>query len=315
MDEESVLIYLELELEDTLELLKSQKGKQKDGQFTALEEALKLNAVQLEATITSYKDRRMAQSISRAIQDDAPTLAAEIAQEAQAERDRITAATLSGHPALSRRGSTASTTDIPSGDIIKRLRGLNIFKDNDTCSLIGDDEDNDTGEGPSRLPTHECVACSDRKPAVQTYSAPCLDTYCATCLIQLFEDSLVDGSLFPPRCCRQDMAISDVRVFLGPELTHRVELKAIEHNTVDKTYCSNRTCSTFILPTGIIDNRGKCTVCDTETCVRCKEHAHVGNCEQARDDVVLALAQEQGWRRCFGCQAIVELNTGCNHIT
>ena len=111
------------------------------------------------------------------------------------------------------------------------------------------------------------------------------------------------------------MALSDVRVFLGPELTHRVELKAIEHNTVDKTYCSNRGCPTFILPTDIVNDRGRCAVCSTLTCTRCKERAHEGNCEQARDDVVLQLAEEHGWRRCFGCQALVELNTGCNHIT
>ena len=121
MDEQTVLLYLELELEDTLELLDKQKGKQKDGSFTQLEEALKLNIAELEATIMTYKDRRMAQSMSRAIQDDAPALAVEIAQEAQAERDRATAAVLSGQPGLSRRGSTASQTDVPTADLIKRF--------------------------------------------------------------------------------------------------------------------------------------------------------------------------------------------------
>jgi len=192
---------------------------------------------------------------------------------------------------------------------------MNFFHAHDNCSLIGDDDDDDNGEGSSKLKTRECVACNDNKPTAQTYLAPCADAYCGGCLVQLVEDSLVDESLFPPRWRRQEMALSGVRVFLGSELTHRVELKAIEHNTIDKTYCANRTCATFILPTEIIDNCGRCAVCDTQTCTHCKELAHIGNCEQARDDVVVRLAQEQGWRRCFRCQALVELTTGCNHIT
>jgi len=107
MDEDTILLYLELNLQDTLELLKNQKGKQKDGDFTAVEEALKLNAEELEGTITTYKDRRMARSMSRAIQDDAPALVVELAREAQAERDRAAAAVLAGDPGLMRRGSTA----------------------------------------------------------------------------------------------------------------------------------------------------------------------------------------------------------------
>lgn len=186
--------------------------------------------------------------------------------ELKLERDRNTAATLSEHPAPARHGPTAST------DIIERFRCPNASKDNDTCSpMSNDDENNDNGEASSGLETRECVACSDSKPAAQTYLAPCEDTYCAACLIKLFENSVMDQSLFPPRCCYQDMVLSDIRVFLGPELGHRVELKMIEHNTVDKTYCSNRTCSTFILPTSITKNYGKCAICNTRPVFAAKD--------------------------------------------
>lgn len=315
MDVDTVLVYLELKLADTMELLGKQKGKQKPGEGTSFEEALQCNAAELQATITTYKDQRMAQSISRAIQDDAPALANEIAQAAQAERDRATALALSGEPALTRRGSSASTSDIPSGATMKRLMPLNIFKDNDTCSLVGDDVSITNGEGPSRFGTRECMACNTEKPIRQIYTAPCAHNYCHACVIRLFENSLVDKSLSLPRCCRQDMPLSSVRSRLGPELTQRIELKAIEQNTANKNYCSNKACSAFILPTDVTNDRGRCSACGTETCVQCKEVAHAGNCEQAMDEPVLRLAEEHGWRRCYSCHALVELYTGCNHIT
>jgi len=314
MDVETTILVLELQLADTLDLLASSKGKTVEP--TDSERALQLQSEELRATLTSYTDHRMCQSISRAIHDDTPALAREYAAEVRAERDREMAVNLDG--GRTRRDSVTSTIsklDV-SAALVRNFSKLNFYDDHDTCSLIGDEADSsNAGKGSSRHAIRECVACNNRFPSHQLYIAPCNDVYCTDCTVRLFEDSLRDESLFPPRCCRQDMTISSVRTILGPALTERFDLKAIEHATPDKTYCHNPVCSRFILPYDIDGDRGTCTDCHAVTCVGCKETAHDGNCEEARDAVFQALREEQGWRDCFRCHAVVELDTGCNHIT
>jgi len=184
----------------------------------------------------------------------------------------------------------------------------------DDTPLNTSDTDN-AGEGSSRHVFSECVACNDRFPAPQGYTAPCDHVYCTGCTVRLFEDSLRDESLFPPRCCRQEMAIDSVQTILGAALTQRFNLRAIEHATPNKTYCHDPRCSRFILPDNILGHHGVCTECRTVTCVHCKQGAHNGDCEEAADTVFQALTQAQGWRDCYRCHAVVELNFGCNHIT
>ena len=61
--------------------------------------------------------------------------------------------------------------------------------------------------------------------------------------------------------------------------------------------------------------------CKTKTCNSCKAHvdpspdtSHV--CQKDADDQdVLALAKQVEWARCPGCEALVELNLGCFHMT
>lgn len=416
MDDRTELVVLELEWAETLELLRQQTAQHEHGTTNDMMQALQLQVAELAARINTYGDRRMAQVLSRVVEDDAPAVAVDTTQEAQAGPGTMAVTFLRLEPGLSRCGkvvnqaalrlqlglsscgmaayeaaleaalrlqlglsrcglavyeaalqlgpylqpwataaheaalrlqpvlsrcwtgtydaarsltlafaarliamllmiqTTFSQVTIFTGVHVKHfflLLGVFCVK---VCYLLLGDDDN--GGGSSMLGSLNCAACGDNKPASQTYKAPCAHAYCNDCITQLCEDSLRDDSLFPPRCCRRDMALSAFRTLLTPELASRVELKTIEHDTIDKTYCARRDCSTFILPTNILDNRGTCADCATETCTRCKEVAHLGHCEPPGDDTaVLHLAEEQGWRRCFRCRAIVELNLGCNHMT
>ena len=50
-----------------------------------------------------------------------------------------------------------------------------------------------------------CVPCQDRYPEEEVYEGlPCNHAYCVHCLYDLFQRSLKDEELFPPRCCRQE---------------------------------------------------------------------------------------------------------------
>jgi hypothetical protein len=148
MDEETAIAVLHCQLDDVLESIILQKGKQKQGETTDIEQALSLQAAELQATNDSLNDRRVCQSMSRAIQDDFPLLATEFALERQAERDREQAlelaATENGSRRTSRRGSVTSIisqSELPSEDVVARLASFNFFRNDDACTLIGDDDD------------------------------------------------------------------------------------------------------------------------------------------------------------------------------
>ena len=130
-----------------------------------------------------------------------------------------------------------------------------------------------------------------------------------------------DESLFPLRCCQQPIPIAKVLPILSLALRALFEQKNAEFSvlTKDRVYCSNRNCSTFL---GSSEGRLfldtiMCLRCYANTCPQCKESAHPGEgCGvSASNEALQALAKSQGWQTCPGCNAMVELNVGCYHMT
>lgn len=53
-----------------------------------------------------------------------------------------------------------------------------------------------------------------------------------------------------------------------------------------------------------------------ELAQNCKARAHTGDClNDPATRKLIAVAQENGWQRCYSCWRMVELEIGCNHIT
>lgn len=171
-------------------------------------------------------------------------------------------------------------------------------------------------EDPSKVQKVECVSCQDRHPVVRTWQAPCNHHYCIACIEELHRASLEDETLFPPRCCQHDMPWDEVRAIIEDELEAAFEAKREELGTRNRTYCSDATCAIFIGYGHIVNGVATCPKCQKTTCITCKARSHSGDC--LTDDELektLALAGDEGWRRCEECRSLVELNTGCNHIT
>lgn len=160
-----------------------------------------------------------------------------------------------------------------------------------------------------------CVACADLQNDKTAVRAPCGHTYCPDCLACLFGAATTDESLFPPRCCKVPIPLDTTRKWLPEELIIEFEKKELEFTTADRTYCSNMHCSSFIPPEDIALSVGYCRACTEWTCTSCKSAEHEGFCpdDPTKADI-LALAKENGWQQCYGCQRLVELNTGCNHM-
>ena len=65
-----------------------------------------------------------------------------------------------------------------------------------------------------------------------------------------------DESLMPPRCCGQKISVDLSPMTLSERQTF--EEKLLEYSTVDRLYCFQPTCSTFIPPLSIVNNIGTC---------------------------------------------------------
>ncbi|VUC33395.1 unnamed protein product [Clonostachys rosea] len=193
--------------------------------------------------------------------------------------------------------------------------------------IVADQELSTTGEPPSleaeTKPDNErpagsdhCAACMEAVPHNDLTSSPCEHHYCKGCMINLFESSIKEEALFPPRCCSKPVSFEANKKFLSEDLCFKFEMKAIENSTHDRTYCHGKACSTFIPPFLIDRDRATCPKCEAWNCTRCKGFYHSGHCpDDAETKEILNMAGTNQWQRCYSCHRVVELSTGCYHIT
>ncbi|KAK5995452.1 hypothetical protein PT974_03859 [Cladobotryum mycophilum] len=104
----------------------------------------------------------------------------------------------------------------------------------------------------------DCIACGESTPASDMAKCPCSHQYCRKCLTRLFEMSIKDESLFPPRCCKKSIPLEDHRNILSSKLAGEFKAKEIEFRTPNRTYCHDPACSTFIPLQFIKNDVGTC---------------------------------------------------------
>ena len=161
-----------------------------------------------------------------------------------------------------------------------------------------------------------CTACQDDQPRYGTAKAPCDHVYCRACLQLLFQQSMKDESLYPPRCCKTAIPLDSVRTLLTKALATDFINRKEELETHDRTYCHRQQCSTFIRPYTINGTLAHCPRCRVTTCTDCKGKFHEGDCpKDLAMEQVLATARVEKWMRCPECKRMIELMRGCNHIT
>ncbi|KAM3433000.1 hypothetical protein MY4824_006260 [Beauveria thailandica] len=176
----------------------------------------------------------------------------------------------------------------------------------------------DAGELPGRA-SHTVrgeSSCEDNVSYIDSVRCPCSHDYCRTCIAGLFEAAISDESRFPARCCRQAIPLGLNQIFIPAELAGRYHAKEVEYGTLNRTYCHRSSCSTFVPPQFVRGRTATCVKCRGRTCTDCKREAHPGDClPDAATLDVLRLANARGWQRCSSCHHVVELSTGCNHIS
>lgn len=166
--------------------------------------------------------------------------------------------------------------------------------------------------------TFDCVACMESFVLDDVMVTPgCSHSYCRRCMNRLFVESAKSEDLYPPSCCKQAIPITWANLVLNTEEQNQFYAKSEEWKTPNRLYCSRRACSAFIPPLRVNADYGTCAKCLARTCAHCKGAFHSGEAcpkDKATQDV-LNLAQTAGWKKCFSCNMMVELGSGCNHIT
>ena len=327
VDDATANLILQLHNRDVEELLHASKGKGRDDEPSDADLAIATYQKELQERNTILADQRFARSLTQAIISDAALLRESLAEENAATEDRALAHRLAGinAPSAAPEQSTAGYT--LDDDFPARLAALHVSGRNDesdTSENMTDANSPAAAESSARAASRQktstavhrqCTACDLKKPLFDIFQTPCGHHYCQECLQTLFELSTTDETLFPPRCCRQEIPLPSVKIHLSPALLHKFALKSIEFKTSDRTYCSRPACSSFIASVNIIGERATCTACGTHTCTICKNNAHDGDCpEDTATQQVLETAREQGWQRCYNCRRLVELDVGCNHM-
>ncbi len=286
----------------------------------ALEEELQ----QIESTLS---DRAMSQSLTRAVITDSAFLTQEVVKEDAIATDRAIAERFGSgeEPARAVQGTRADTT--LDELLVARLTALYIPDLDGEKTFRGANEDDSTSVELSQWatpptstsrPVYECISCGEQRHDSEVFQTLCTHYHCQQCLNTLFELSTRDETLFPPRCCRQVISVTSIRLYLDANLVQRFEEKSIEFTTPNRVYCSRPTCSAFIPPANITTttSTATCSVCFAATCTICRGNTHNGNCpEDVEIQLTLDTAQEQGWQRCHECGAMIELDIGCYHIT
>ena len=331
IDDESAALILQLQEEDLSELIANQKGKNAAGLLSDAQVALATLQEDVEKQNMSIADHHMSCSLTRAVITDAGLLSDYTLQEQRAVNDREMAQNMSevnlGRPNIDEAFWQPSLDD----DLAARLFRLFVSSDEDIGSppeaSVNFEESDHEGIGesskwgasrkiPRRTDGTRCTVCDSLRSTFQVLKVPCGHDYCRVCLKTLFSLSTTDETLFPPRCCRQDIPLGSARLFLSAELIERFEQKSEEFRCTNRIYCCQPDCSTFILPGNIEGDHAVCPSCHKTTCTLCRSPSHVGDCPADHlTQQVLDMGHQEGWQRCLNCKRLVELHLGCNHIT
>ncbi|KAG6368555.1 hypothetical protein INS49_002768 [Diaporthe citri] len=275
----------------------------------------------LEAQTAFLLDKAMAESIAQAVHRDDDIVAAALAQERQAASDRRAALQLHEHgrlPQIPQRSQPAENAEIDDELRAKLEARYNLPPRDDNEDIYSADIPiQNLSLRPKKV--RPCLICTESFAFHDLARLPCAHEYCRGCLQELFTKSLTDETLFPARCCRKNIPVTEIQIqiFLGGQLVGKYLAKKVEMETPNRTYCHRPACSTFVPRQGIKNDIATCPKCHDKTCSICKAAAHKGT-DCPKDEAaqqLLDLAKEQGWKQCYACNKLVELTVGCNHMT
>jgi hypothetical protein len=189
-------------------------------------------------------------------------------------------------------------------------------------------------------PTPQClICCIDLPKDGSTESLKpcrgCSNSYCTSCVKNMFTEACKDSTRMPPRCC-YPLNIHLAKPYLTEDETALFRAKYEEWCTPNPTYCPVPVCSAFIpdrlMPQNVRDKKQRvdsgvgtptsesfaCPTCAASICTGCRQQAHSGtmcNIDQfGLDADTTALLKSWGYKQCPKCRHGVKRMFGCNHM-
>jgi len=183
-----------------------------------------------------------------------------------------------------------------------------------------DEEDSKTAAADIPPTIDTCDVCYEED--VEGYYLGCGHKNCVNCTQRLFRTALRDSSLLPLRCCEIPMDMNVASYVLEDNEAHLLRTRVSEASAKSKMHCPS--CSKFFnldLIDASFASELLCS-CGTELCVECKTKSHPGtSCDEnlaahaRQDEEFLSMARDRGWKQCPSCASMIELRSGCNHLT
>ncbi|POS81063.1 IBR domain-containing protein [Diaporthe helianthi] len=163
-----------------------------------------------------------------------------------------------------------------------------------------------------------CLCCYDQRAAIKL---SCQHAYCKECFRQLVLNAVQSEQYWPPKCCGRP--INDIICLksIPRRLRGVYKYKKYEYSVPadQRYYCPWPDCGVFVPEDK--DNTPYCRArCKRKhvTCKKCLGFAHLDPvyCPQNRDmEVVIKMAFEHGWQRCWKCRTMIEHTGQCRHMS
>lgn len=169
------------------------------------------------------------------------------------------------------------------------------------------------------LPARECVSCLDDFSTEEVIKVPC-HSYCKDCFIRLIQAACKNEQQWPPKCCLNEIPFRTITKYIPEDLkkTFRSCQQEWDIPISERLYCYEPECSALLQPADINHAKkiGRCRQAH-HTCTMCRGQAH-GNKDCPQDHNMMltnTLAEQEGWKRCSQCNALVEHKEACQHMT
>lgn len=265
IDQASLDLILELQLHDVERLL---KGKHREDEIPDAEVAAELYKAEIESALHFYSDQALCRSIANAVLTDGNVIKEHVDAELQATQDRHDAQNWDHED---RPQHVATEQAALEDEMLRKLEILYIGgQDSVDDAQCSSDALDLTPRATTEHQRRDCVACRMDVLFFDTLRCPCSHDYCRECIASLFEASISDETLFPPRCYGQTIPLGVNQIFLPATLVGQYRAKELEYNTPNRTYYHSPDCSTFIPPPFIHNEIATCTRCERKTYILCK---------------------------------------------
>ena len=168
----------------------------------------------------------------------------------------------------------------------------------------------------------ECASCFDVVVYTEAVNLLCQHSYCSSCFSKLVSTAIEHETYFPPKCCLQTIPTKILKAGLSCEELAAYKLRAKEFAIPLDTrwFCASPECGKWFDRRRSRSRKDSvtCPHCHVKLCQGCRRLSHAPGeiCPQDREfEATFEMANLHGWRRCYKCQALVELISGCHHIT